>query len=900
MDGMYKPVAYLEKAKSLGMTAFAQTNHGNMSGAFEFYDAAKQVGIKPILGVEAYFVNDNQVKGKEAEKNKHIILLAKNEVGFRKLLKAQYFAAKEGLYYRPRIDWKVLETLKGDVIVSSACISGVIARYINNALNVVDKVDVEGQFKTAEKNAERLKEMFGDDFYFEYVALERTKVYGPVWIKMQEIAKKLKIKSIITIDTHYLTREDAELQDVIHNVDNDFTMEDIKKGKGWVFDDRDVYLKSYDEVTKIMTKIFNEETVQKFLENTNEIANKIEKFEIYPKGDVFPRTNFDESKIRGMLVKALDTKINQNKREKYIKRLNYEYKIIKKLGFLEYFWIVQEIVNWSKQNGVEVGVSRGSAGGCLVSYLLNITEIDPIRFGLSFERFLNPTRKKQPDIDIDFQTSRRDDVLEHIKSYGAENVSHITNYVRLTTKSAFKDVTKVYGVPFQEANEFTTNLEQYEADGNIPKHFQKYYDKAKKLEGNIRHLGIHATGVIMTDKPFYHYLPTISSKGNVIAAIDGKTLTSKGFLKIDVCGIDALDIIHLTLKYIKKYEGKDIDLVHIDLKDEKVLQIFREGDTDNVFQFETYNFRELLKETNVVKFKNLIELNALNRPTPLSVGYHLEYIKRSWGEKYTTAKLIEDHLESTYGLLLYQEQTNNILADWLDLSVGEADNIRRDIENPEKGFRMVMEPYREKLYKKYGKEDVNEAFDELSQVVGYAFNKSHSCAYAYVAFQMAHLKCYYRKYFNLAVLNSEEKQEKIDRIINDCDKHDIHINAFDINEVSLHFTINKEGEITAGARIVKGLGEKTIDTIIKNKPYKNFNDFMERAKSITPKGNVRKIPCNVMKILYDNEFFENAWGKTENEKVERYLDNIASKKAAKTKKKGGNLFEGETKSKSRK
>jgi DNA polymerase-3 subunit alpha len=367
-----------------------------------------------------------------------------------------------------------------------------------------------------------------------------------------------------------------------------------------------------------------------------------------------------------------------------------------------------------------------------------------------------------------------------------------------------------------------------------------------------------------------------------MSGVDGKTLTAKKFLKIDILATDALDIIQMALKNIKEFEEEDVDIVNIDLKDEKVLDIFREADTMNVFQFETYNFRKLLEEAHIVEFENLVQLNALNRPTPLSVGYHLKYLDRCSGKDYGVAKLLKKHLKSTFGLLLYQEQTNEILADWLDVNIGEADNIRRDLEKI--GFEEIMEPYRKQLYSKYGRDDVDEAFDELKEVVGYAFNKSHSCAYAYIAFQMAYLKAYYRKYFNLAVLNSETDEDKINTMINDCDKHDIQINAFDINEASLHFSINKKGEIVPGARILKGVGEKSILAIIEHKPYKDFKDFTERAVSITPKGNTRKIPSNILRVLFDNEFFENGWGKTENQKVSDFLDKAAEKKAKKKEK----------------
>jgi len=880
LDGMYRPDVYIKKAKEMGMTAYAQTNHGSMSGFFEFYDACKEHEVKPIFGVEAYFVDDKTIKDKEHRKSKHIILLAKNKKGYLALLKLQFYAVKDGFYYRPRIDWKDLELLQGDVIVSSACINGMIAHYVSAALQAEKREDKHTHMQEATKVAKKLKKMFKDDFYFEYNALKRTKVYGPVWSKMHDLAKDLKIKSIITLDTHYLEDGDAELQDIIHLVRDKLTMKDKEAGKGWTYDDRDLYLKSYDEVMEIMHEIFSKKIVEECLENTNDIANKVEEYEIYPKGYVFPKTEFDESKLKELIKKGLDEKISFKKRGKYLKRLNYEYKIIREMGFLEYFWIVQDIVNWAKHNEIEVGVARGSAAGCLISYLLNITELDPIRFSLSFERFLNPTRKKMPDIDIDFQKARRPEVLVYAKKYGENNVSQIPNYVSLTVKSAMKDVMKVYGVSFQESNEFTSN---WDGITPVPKEYQEYYKKAKKLERNIRNYSKHAAGIIITDKPIYKYLPTISLAKNINVGIDGKTLVSKGFLKIDILGIKALDIIHDAIKYIKKYEDKDVDILNIDIHDENVLDVFKNGDTTNIFQFETWNFKQLLQELQPTHFRHLIEANALNRPTPLSLGYHEEYIKRKMGETYSTPKLLKPHLKTTFGLLIYQEQTNSILADWLDLSDGEADALRRDIEKI--GFEEVMEEHIPKLYKKYDKEDVEDAVNEIKKVVGYAFNKSHSTSYAYIAFQMGHLKYYYRKYFNLACLNAESKAERLQKIIDDCFSHGIDIKTFNLNEITLNFDIDKDGLMIPGAKILDGLGEKSLEALVKNKPYKDFDDFMNRAKTTTPKGNERRVSIRILKVLYEEGFFENAFGNTENDKVKLLLDKEEEKKTKKLEKK---------------
>jgi DNA polymerase-3 subunit alpha len=849
LDGLFWPKQYIEKAKELGMKAYALTDHGTMSGIFEFYDACKEFKIKPIIGVEAYFTEDKLVKDKNI-KYSHIILLAKNKKGYEILLESQYDALKNGFYYKPRIDWSNLEKMIGNVIVMTACSGGIIARYIK-----------EDNMEKAEETIKRLKEMFGDDFYVEYIALQRINNYGPLWVKLRDLAKKYRVKSVITTDTHYLSKTDASLQDIIHNVGTKITMKDIKEGKGWIFEDRDLYLKSYNEVKEIMSNIFNEEIVKKFLNNTIEVADKIEEFDIYPEKHVFPKVDFNEDNFKKILKESLEKKCPKEKMQEYKDRLSFEYKIVKKMGFLEYFWIVADIVNWAKNNDIEVGFGRGSAGGSLIVYLLGITECDPIKFNLPFFRFINPTRNKMPDIDIDFQQAKRQEVLKYIKKYGEDNVFSIANYVKYSLKSATKDVMRIYGVPFQEANNVNKIYDKFGFD-KIPDQYKEYYQIAAKLVGNIRNLGKHAAGVVITDKPLYKYMPTSKLHNDIITGIDGKTLQKKKFLKIDILGLDALDTIHLALKYIKKYEGVCIDLLKIDIEDQKVFELFQQADTDNIFQFATPSFKELIREAQPNQFKNLIELNALNRPISKSLNYHIEYVKRRFGDTYYVPKILEKHLKDTYGLLLYQEQVIEILSDLCGVDFGEGENLRREVEVI--GLKPVLDRYEKYMKEKYNEKDLNEAIKELEGVAGYAFNKIHSTQYAMISYQMAYLKVYYRKYFNMAVLNVEKDEEKLQRTINDCYKHNIQLQDYNVNEISYDFIIKDNKDvIIPGCKILKGIGSKTINKIIENKPFKDFNDFLKRTKA----------RINVIEILFKYDFFKNAFGEVENNNVKTFLKN---------------------------
>jgi DNA polymerase-3 subunit alpha len=871
-DGMYRPIDYLKRAQEFGMTHLAFTEHGNLNSTFEFVSLSKDVNIKPIIGIEAYFVNDKNIKSMKDDEDlldkftkqnnqkeidiieerlsnqrmRHIILLAKNKLGYNALLEAQFDAVKNGFYYKPRIDWTNLNKMIGNVIVSSACIGGIIARFIS-----------QNQLEKAEETAIKFQEMFGKDFYFEYTALERTDYYGPVWVRMRELAKKLKIRSIITTDSHYLNKGDADLQDIVHNIGNKSTMKDIKEKKAWVFDDRDLYFKDYNEVKSIMNRIFQEADVERFLDNTNEIASKIEQYNIFPEKDILPKTDFKESEMKLIIKNNFNKKIPIDKKEEYLERLNFEWKTVKTMGFLEYFWIVYDIIEWCKQNNIMTGVGRGSSGGSLLAYLLNITEIDPIKYDTSFVRMINPNRKKMPDIDVDFERDRRQEVIEYIKQkYGENKVSQISNYVLMTDKSALKDILRIYEVSFKDASDVSKYYDEHE---DVPDKYKEQFKVAKKLKDNIRNLSVHASGVLLTDEDIYKYIPMAQCKGQIISGIDMYWLSKKKFLKVDILGLRSLDIMKRCLEYIEKYEGKKVDILDYNIEDKSVLKMFQKADTNNIFQFETPMFRRLLKDAIPENFEELVELNALNRPVTIKLGMHEEYIRRKFGESYTIPKLLRKHLLKTKGILLYQEQLHKILSDILDISEGEADDIRRD--SIDQGFINATLKYKHKLYLKYSKEEVDESLEILNQIADYSFNRSHTISYTVVAWQMATLKTYYRKYFNLAVLNMKDDEDKIQQTIDDCYDYEIPIKSFFINDISNDFTLNNKGEIIPGAKCLKGIGEKTLENIIKNKPYINAEDFIKRAKARTV----------AIETLIKYDFFLNEWGKEENIKIKEFL-----------------------------
>jgi hypothetical protein len=503
---------------------------------------------------------------------------------------------------------------------------------------------------------------------------------------------------------------------------------------------------------------------------------------------------------------------------------------------------------------------------------------------------------KMPDIDNDIQKSKRQQVLAYIQKYGEQNVSQIGAYSTYTQKNAFADVARVFGIEAKESFSITKIMEDDKPitidqiisvvcmgiNGNatddekkyketVREKYTKILDISKHMKGLIRHFSRHAAGVIILDKPIYEYLPVIRADEDIISAIDGDTLTAKGFLKIDLLGLDALDIISDVLNYIKRFENKNINLNKIDFEDNKVLQLFRDKDTDNIFQFDTRAMvggpyvtksgykgidKGLLGRIIPTKFEHLVHLNAINRPGALSNGIDKLYEERKEkGIKYTTPKLLEKHLKDTYGLLIFQEQVINILSDWLDINLGKADIMRKQMEKSTIKDLLNEGNYYHHLFQKYDKKEIEEALEMIQKAGGYSFNLSHSHSYSALAFQMAYLKCYYRKYFNVAILNTEGTDEKkgmpkIRKTLQDCMKNKW-LKPYHLNEISYYFTFDKDGMIIPGVRILNGVGEKTIESVIANKPYRDLADFLTRAN------------CNktVLEALNNNGFFTNTFGK---------------------------------------
>jgi DNA polymerase III alpha subunit len=1030
LDGIEYPEKYIKMVKERGGECVGISDHGTMSGTFDFYTQAVKQGVKPLLGAEFYFVDDINIKSKETENRSHILLIAKNMEGYRALLKSVYRSNTEGFYSKPRIDWTDLQNFSGNVICSTACSGGIVAKNLENNPDGI---------------IERLKDIFHDDLFMEYVALERIEYYKPIWQRLNELAEKHNIKSVITCDVHYPHRNDWKLQQILHNINNNVTIEEMKSnaGKGWQMSDKDLYLKSYDEIVNIMKNVFPVNKVEEYLANTLEVAHKVHKYSILPEHYVFPKVDFNVNEMKDKIRDNLKKKCPQDKIKIYQERVKYEWDVIEKMGFVPYFYIVADMIGWAKENGIRVGSARGSCSGSVITYLLDITEIDPIRFNLSFERFINPTRclppnmkaitpygfksirdinigdkvrslsgkynlvvakeinhinksimeieydggkiqctkehkweinrngkaikvsaeeltvtdkllgendnlvdivtiseikyegdvidievqhehnffvvekeenipvctqnSKMPDIDTDFQASKRQQVLSYLKKYGEENVAQIGSYGTYKEKNTFKDIARIYGMSAEDAN-YVTKAMQLDDKGKVKmptvgeavnaivrgrmavgvevndKEKEKLNEVCKntinysaQIVGNIKNYSQHAAGVVITDKPIYDYVPTIRlSSGLIATGIDGDTLTKHKFVKMDILGLLAMDIIDDCINMVKECDHKNVDINNIELNDDNMLEMFRNRDVESIFQFDTWAMKNeggfnnpsggLLKRVQPDKFKHLVELNAINRPGPLSAGMDKLYEQRRFGTKYITPKLIDKHLKETYGLLIYQEQVMSIMSEWLGVTMGEADNIRREMEG--KSLRDILNERNgyHLLYSKYDKKDVEEAVEFVQGAAGYLFCQGHSLSYSYLAMQMMYFKCYYRKYFNVAVLNNEKDEDKLNAIKNDC-KCRGWLKEYNLNELSYKFDIDsKNGKIIPGLKVLKGLGEKSVVEIIKHKPYTSIDDFFVRAKPSK----------KVLEILQNNGAFKNTFGIDIN--VEQLMDKKSSKK----------------------
>lgn len=869
LDGAIKINELVRTAEQFRLPALAITDHGNIFGAIEFYRKVSKAGIKPIIGCEVYVAPDsrfNKKKAENEEKAYHLILLVRDISGYKNLMRLVSLAHIEGFYYKPRIDNDLLEQYSGGLIALSSCMKGEIPFLLL-------KGDIDG----ARRRALYYKNLFGPDNFFLELQANGIPEQAELNKKLYELASEVHLGVVATNDCHYLRREDARAHEILLCIQTNKTLKDPDRMK---FQTDEFYFKSPEE----MKREFDE--IPEAIKNTVIIAERCNLTlelggallpEFKTPGDLSP-----EEYLERLAEDGLKERFKKSQKEipaSYINRLKEEIRMIKKMGYASYFLIVWDFIKFAKEKGIPVGPGRGSAAGSLVAWALGITEIDPIKYNLLFERFLNPERVSMPDIDVDFCRDRREEVIRYVQEkYGKDHVAQIITFGTMASRAAVRDVGRVCGIPYQEVDKIAKLIPQsvtkeidlktaiemtpplkdaYETNPQI----RELLDIAMKLEGLARHASVHAAGVVIAPQPLTEYTALYKgSKGDetITTQFDLESIEKVGLLKFDFLGLDTLTIIDKTQKYIKERDP-DFDINNIPLDDRETYRLLASGRTAGVFQLESSGMRELLIKMEPDRFDDLIALVALYRPGPLGSGMVEDFIKRKKGVvpvKYELPEL-KDILEETYGVILYQEQVMRISNRIAGFTMGQADILRRAISKKDP---LLMEELKMKFIKGatgqgYPEEIAKRLFELIEYFGNYGFNKSHSAAYALVAYQTAYLKAHYPVEFMAASLTAEsDKTEKVLRLINECRDMGIEVLPPDINKSEEGFTIDGKA-VRFGLRAVKGVGDAAIELIKEQrnkKPFESFEDFLNRTVGVETNGtgdSSRKLNKKVIEAL---------------------------------------------------
>lgn len=825
LDGANRIKDLPQRAKELGMDSIALTDHGVMFGVVDFYKECKKVGIKPIIGCEVYVAPRTRFD-KEANIDNHyyhLILLAKNQTGYKNLSKLVSMGFTEGFYYKPRIDYEILEKYHEGLIALSACLAGNVNREI-----------LKNNIEKAEEVAMWHKNLFGEDYYLE---IQPNGLPEQVLVnqKLIEMSKKLDIPLVATNDAHYLKKEDAYNHEILLC---------IQTGKRMTDEDRmkmgadEFYIKSPEEMMEYF------KNVPEAIENTVKIAEKCNvEFEFgntkLPNYEVPSQFKTHSEYFIHLSKEGLKRRYGENPEKEIQDRFEYELSIIEKMGYVDYFLIVWDFINYARTEGISVGPGRGSGAGSIVAYSLGITDIDPIKYNLLFERFLNPERISMPDFDIDFDYERRGEVIDYVgRKYGRDHVSQIITFGTMSARMVIRDVARALDMPYAEADKLAKMipnelhitikkaLEQnvelgqlYETDEEI----RKLLDIAMGLEGMPRQASTHACGVVITKDPVIDYVPLYVNEGTISTEFIMTTLEELGLLKMDFLGLRTLTVISDTIKLVKECRGIDVE-IDKEMNDPKVFEeTWRSGNTSGVFQFESQGMTNFMKELKPDSLEDIIAGVSLYRPGPMD--QIPRYIKNKLNpehSEYTHPSLIPI-LNVTYGCMVYQEQVMQIVRDLAGYSLGRADLVRRAMgkkkldvmakerenfingQTDENGNIIIPGCVRNGI----SKEDANKIFDEMAEFAKYAFNKSHAAAYAVVAYQTAYLKTYYAPEFMAATLNSFlGNLDKVPEYIDECKRLEIEILKPDINKSYTKFTVNKD-KIRFGLRKCKKCRESS-------------------------------------------------------------------------------------------
>ena len=869
LDGMSRIKDLPVRAKELGMKAIALTDHGVMYGAVDFYKECKKDDIKPIIGCEVYVAPRSRFE-KEAGRDSgynHLILLAKNKEGYQNLSKLVSLSFVEGFYYKPRIDLEILEKYSEGLICLSACLAGSLSQAL-----------IQDDMQKAEEIALWHKRVFKDDYYIE---IQHNGLRQQIMInqKLIQLARKLDIPLVATNDAHYLKKEDSYFHEVLLCIQTGKRMSDEDRMR---FETQEFYIKSPEE----MADYFSE--FPDAIENTVKIAEKCNyDFEFgvtkLPNYDVPEEYATHLDYFKDLCYKGIKKRYGENPAEEVMSRLEYEISVIDKMGYVDYFLIVWDYINYAKSVGIPVGPGRGSGAGSIAAYAIGITDIDPLKYGLLFERFLNPERVSMPDFDVDFCYERRGEVIEYVeRKYGKDHVSQIITFGTMAARMVIRDVGRVLDYPYSETDKLAKMI-QMEVHITIPKaleqnrEFKELYesnpsvkqliDIAIKLEGLPRQASTHACGIVITKDPVDTYVPLYVNDGNISTQYTMNLLEELGLLKMDFLGLRTLTVISDTEKLVKQNRGIDVEYDK-EMNDPKVYKLWANGESIGIFQFESQGMTNFMKELKPDCLEDIIAGVSLYRPGPMDQIPRYIKGKQNPGHNVYTHPALEPILNVTYGCMVYQEQVMQIVRELAGYSLGRADLVRRAM-----GKKKLDVMAKEREYFINGqvdengnvlvpgcvrngidKESANKIFDEMAEFAKYAFNKSHAAAYSVVSYRTAYLKTYYPAEFMAATLNSFlGNLDKVPVYIYECKRLNIEILKPDINKSFTKFTV-QDNKIRFGLGSIKNVGVSAIETVIaeriKNGEFKSFTDFCERIQSGTV--NKKCIECLIKAGCFDS------------------------------------------------
>lgn len=896
LDGAARISELVSRAAELGMTSLAITDHGSMYGVIDFYKECTKKGIKPIIGMEAYVAPNSIYEKTGVREYAHLILLCKNETGYKNLMKLSSIAFVDGFYYRPRIDYDLLDQYGEGLIVLSACLAGDIPQFLLN-----------GRYEDAKQLAQRLKSRFGEDFYIE---LQNHGIPEQLQVlpELAKLAEELEIKTVATNDIHYVTKEDSEAQDALLCIQTGHFVDEQDRMRMHA---DEFYLKSEEEMLSRFSGY------EQALENTQEVAEKcgveitfgVRRLPGFTAPDGMKNADY----LRSLCEEGMYRKIGKDPDKVYWDRLDYELGIVTRMGFVDYYLIVWDFIHYAKTHGIPVGPGRGSGAASLAAYCLDITDLDPIKYNLLFERFLNPERISMPDFDVDFCYERRQEVIDYVvQKYGADHVAQIITFGTMAARAVVRDVGRVLRIPYNEVDKIAKLIPQMlkitlkQALEMVPELkelydtsevYHKLLDLSMKLEGLPRHASTHAAGVVISSVPTMELVPLQRNEDSITTQFPMGTLEELGMLKMDFLGLRTLTVIHDCCEFIKQRGDEAPDFSSLGFEDQNVYDLICSGDTIGIFQLESAGMTNFMMQMKPNCFEDIIAGIALFRPGPM------EQIPRYLAGKQDISSVVyEDEklrpiLNTTYGCMVYQEQVMQIVRDLAGYSYGRSDLIRRAMS---KKKHDVMEKERENFINGITDDEgnitvpgavrngvspavANRIFDEMMDFASYAFNKAHAACYAVVAYRTAYLKYYYPVEMMTALINSFiGSSEKIADYIYYCRKRGFKILPPDINKSEPRFTV-ENGSIRFGLAAIRNVGEEAMRAILSerksNGEFTDFNDFAIRAGSV----NKRMVEGLIKSGCFDGMGLTRMW------LIEHYEQEMASAAAERKRIESGQL-----------